>query len=122
AGWALNSVSGDNIATGTVTETQSWFTGLKWEDAFMKGNALGFAFGQPQFATALKGGDTPFDGNYAFEAYYNFQVTDNIAITPALFYLSRPLGQNTQNLVSNGEHYDGNFSVFGALVQTTFKF
>ena len=118
-GWALNSVSGDNIADGTVTQTQSWFTGLKWEDAFMKGNALGFAFGQPQFATALRGDAMPDDGNYAFELYYNFQVTDNIAIAPALFYLSRPMGQNTEGLVNNG---DGEFNVFGALVQTTFKF
>ena len=31
----------------------------------MEGNALGFAVGQPTFATALKGGDTPYDGNYA---------------------------------------------------------
>jgi carbohydrate-selective porin OprB len=89
---------------------------------FLKGNDLGFAFGQPTFATALKGGGTPFDGNYAFELYYNFQVTDNIKITPALFYLSRPLGQGTRNLVTDGSGYDGTFNVFGGLIQTTFKF
>ena len=121
-GWAINRINGDNIKIGTYTTSQSWFTGLKWDDAFMKGNALGFAVGQPTFATALEGGDTPFDGNYVFELYYNFQVTDNIAITPALFYLSRPMGQNTQNLVKNGSGYDGQFNVFGGLVQTTFKF
>ena len=57
-----------------------------------------------------------------FELYYNFQVTDNIAITPALFYLSRPMGQNTQLLEANGGAYDGQFSTFGGLIQTTFKF
>ena len=96
--------------------------GLKWDDVFLKGNDMGFAFGQATFATALEGGDTPFDGNYVFEWYYNFQVTDNIAITPSLFYLSRPEGQNTASLVENGSGYDGQFNVFGALVQTTFKF
>jgi carbohydrate-selective porin OprB len=37
------------------------------------------------------------------------QVTDNIAVTPAVFYLSNPTGT------------DG-LDTFGALVQTTFKF
>ena len=109
--------------------------GLKWDDVLLQGNAMGFAFGQPTFATSLKGckaranvynldkcGETPFDGNYAFEWYYNFQVTDNIAITPSVFYLSRPMGQYTNNLVMNGEGYDGQFNIFGGLVQTTFKF
>jgi hypothetical protein len=49
-------------------------------------------------------------------------VTDNIAITPAVFYLSRPMGQNTQALVNNGSGYDGTFNIFGGLIQTTFKF
>ncbi|MBT65585.1 MAG: porin, partial [Synechococcus sp. NP17] len=121
-GWSINTINGKRIVDGTYTNSQSWFTGLKWDDAFMDGNALGFAVGQPTFATALEGGDTPFDGNYVFELYYNFQVTDNIAVTPALFYLSRPMGQNTQNLKANGTGYDGQFNVFGGLIQTTFTF
>jgi Carbohydrate-selective porin, OprB family. len=46
--------------------------------------------------------------------WYKLQVTDNISITPALFYLSRPNGQYTANGETN--------SVFGGLVQTQFKF
>ncbi|QNI52756.1 putative porin [Synechococcus sp. BIOS-E4-1] len=121
-GWSINTVNGKRIVDGTYTNSQSWFTGLKWEDALMDGNALGIAVGQPTFATALEGSDTAFDGNYIFELYYNFQVTDNIAVAPALFYLSRPMGQNTQNLIDNGAGYDGRFNVFGGLIQTTFKF
>jgi hypothetical protein len=121
-GWGLNTVSSNDKADGSALTTQSWMAGLKWDDVFLKGNDLGFALGQPTFATALKGGDTPYDGNYVFELYYNFQVTDNIAITPALFYLSRPEGQETQSFVKNGSGYDGQFNVFGGLVQTTFKF
>jgi hypothetical protein len=157
-GWGLNNNAntGDNfygpnndklekgsIQGGSMTTSQSWMVGLKWDDVFLKGNDLGFAFGQPTFATAVKGcfnkngnqaasgnvrqnsgqcSETPFDGNYAFELYYNFQVTDNIAITPAIFYLSRPMGQNTSNLVQNGQGYDGQFNIFGGLIQTTFKF
>jgi hypothetical protein len=126
-GWGLNSLSGnENNALGIefidpyVTESQSWFVGLQWNDLFGKGNAAGMAVGQPTFATALtrgssdSGNTTPADGNYAWEWWYKFQVTDNIAVTPAIFYLSRPLGQLT------GE--DNSFSNFGGLVQTTFKF
>ncbi|QEY32903.1 porin [Synechococcus sp. RSCCF101] len=109
-------VDADDIEDRVPNEFQSWMVGLQWRDVFIEGNDLGFAVGQPQFVTSLKGGDTPFDGNYAWELWYQFQVTDNIAITPALFYLSRPQGNLT------GPTYDNNFSVFGGLVQTTFKF
>jgi carbohydrate-selective porin OprB len=54
------------------------------------------------------------DGNYAFEWWYKFQVSNNISITPAIFYLSRPLGQYTGNGFTN--------NAFGGLVQTMFKF
>ncbi|MGB7563769.1 MAG: carbohydrate porin, partial [Prochlorococcaceae cyanobacterium] len=127
AGWGYNSLSSNSIrSTGVefvtpyVTQSQSWFTGLQWTDVFVKGNSAGMAVGQPTFATALTrgssslGSTTPRDGNYAWEWWYKFQVTDNISVTPAIFYLSRPLGQLTGN---------GNtFNTLGYLVQTTFKF
>ena len=120
-GWGINTVSSSGKEDGSPITSQSWLAGLKWEDVFLKGNDLGFAVGQPNFATALKGGDTPYDGNYVFELWYNFQVTDNISISPAIFYLSRPEGQNTASLV-NGSGYDGQFNIFGGVLQTTFKF
>ena len=70
--------------------------------------------GQAVFATSLTGGVSADDGNYALEGWYKFQVTDAISITPALFYLSRPMGQRTPE----GQ----GFSSLGALVKTTFKF
>jgi hypothetical protein len=129
-GWGLNSLSGNEnganglpFATPFVSESQSWFVGLEWSDVFAKGNAAGMAVGQPVFATQLKtnpgftGNNTPDDGNYVWEWWYKFQVTDNISITPAIFYLSRPLGQQT-----SAAGTDQTFSVFGGLVQTTFRF
>ncbi len=127
AGWGYNSLSGNSIrangiefVTPYVTQSQSWFAGLQWTDVFAKGNSAGMAVGQPVFATALTRGSsalgttTPTDGNYAWEWWYKFQVTDNISVTPAIFYLSRPLGQLTGN---------GNtFNTLGYLVQTTFRF
>ncbi len=126
-GWGLNSLSGNetrsngvDFATPYVSQSQSWFVGLQWMDLFVKGNAAGMAVGQPVFATQLKSGTsqgfdtTPNDGNYVWEWWYKFQVTDNISVTPAIFYLSRPLGQLTGS--------DQSFNVFGGLVQTQFKF
>ena len=53
------------------------------------------------------------------EAYYGFQVTDNITLTPSLFYLSRPLGDLT---FDGRQGKDGTFNQFGGLVRTTFTF
>jgi hypothetical protein len=126
AGWGLNSSSDDDSSKGFGTVTsQSWYVGLQWADAFVKGNALGMAVGQPTFITSvekssvtidgLKVSSKPNDGNYAWEWWYKFQVTDNISVTPALFYLSAPLGQLQK---VDGKSFDN----FGGLVKTTFKF
>jgi hypothetical protein len=104
AGWGYNNSS---YTEGGDTASQSWYTGLVWKDVIAKGNALGFAVGQPTFVTEQNSVDGN-DGNYALEGYYKVQVTDNIAVTPSVFYLSNPAG--------------GGLDAFGALVQTTFKF
>ena len=88
--------------------------GLQWTDVFSRGNDFGFAVAQPIFATSLTGDRTPTDGNYVWEWWYKFQVTDNISVTPALVYFSRPLGMQTPA----GE----TFQQFGGLVKTSFRF
>jgi hypothetical protein len=114
-GWGINSTTySTSQPRGSLSTSQSWMVGLQWTDVFLKGNDFGFAVAQPVFATALTGGVTPNDGNYVWEWWYKFQVTDNISITPALIYLSRPLGQVTPA----GE----SFSQFGGLVKTSFSF
>ena len=138
-GWGLNTTSGRNNSTllgyrFDSATTQSWSVGLEWTDALIKGNSAGLAVGQQAFVTALglSGSRHPFlegvrgfrsasatetslvrDGQYAWEGWYRFQVTDAIAVTPALFYLSRPLGGLTQGV---------SLSQFGAVVKTSFKF
>ncbi|MFN9644438.1 MAG: iron uptake porin [Cyanobacteriota bacterium] len=137
-GWGLNSLSNNevrNLASRTeynnpyVTETQSWYVGLQWSDVFWGGNAFGMAVGQPTFATSLnRGADSSQstfinDGNYAWEWWYKFQVTDNISVTPALFWLSRPLGALTNSYGSDGSaNSSSTFGVLGGLIQTTIRF
>jgi len=114
-GWGINSTTYSTPQPrGSLSTSQSWMVGLQWTDVFQKGNDFGLAVAQPVFATALTGGESPNDGNDVWECWYKFQVTDNISITPALIYLSRPLGRVTPA----GE----SFSQFGGLVKTTFRF
>jgi hypothetical protein len=114
-GWGINTTRYSTTQPrGSLSTSQSWMVGLQWTDVFQKGNDFGFAVAQPVFATALTGGVTPNDGNVVWEWWYKVQVTDNISVTPALIYLSRPFGQVTPA----GE----SFSQFGGLVKTTFRF
>ena len=126
AGWGI---SGYRLEDGGVlfswidgASSQSWYVGLQWSDVLAKGHAFGMAVGQPTFMTRL---DTaipddpnlriPNDGNYAWEWWYKIPVRDSITITPAIYYLSAPLGQLQKN-------EGGSLSNFGALVKTTFRF
>ena len=111
-GWGIN--NSDSQRKGQVSTSQSWSVGLKWDDVFAEGNSAGMAVGQPVFATALRGGDIPSDGNYLWEWWYSFQISDAISVTPALIYLSRPMGQDTPS--------DQSFSQLADLVMTSFSF
>ena len=129
-GWGISSITQPDYkfdqsygSIRNVNQTQSWTVALQWSDAFIKGNAAGMAVGQPTFVTGLEKNkyttasgdvDGPNDGNYAWEWWYRFQVTDKISVTPALFYLSRPNGQYTRSDKTN--------TVFGGLIQTQFRF
>ena len=136
-GWGINTTNIDDDASlfADSATSQSWYVGLQWSDVFLKGNSAGMAVAQSTFITGVDfdddfdGSEWIGDGNYAWEWWYKFQVTDNISVTPALFYLSRPLGQATSaldgGLGRDGEptgDRDNTFSNFGGLVKTTFKF
>ncbi|NKB74765.1 MAG: iron uptake porin, partial [Synechococcus sp. s2_metabat2_7] len=136
AGWGYNSITdGEDTFVFRSATTQSWYVGLQWADAFMKGNTLGMAVGQPTFVTNVEyrndfdeNSNFVADGNYAWEWWYQFQVTDNISVTPAIYYLSRPYGDltNGQSRAFGGDRQnnsrDTQFNNFGGLLKTTFKF
>jgi hypothetical protein len=118
--------------------TASWMVGLQWDDAFIKGNAAGMAVGQSPFVTnaGSNADNTPrsntcnagnggcsgaYDSNYSWEWWYKFQVTDNISITPAIYYISNFNGQLGQTNQTTGST-TANSNLFGGLLKTTFKF
>jgi len=108
---------GYNDADTTIGDQDiwSWMVGLQWVDAFVKGNVLGMAIGtagqigQGSCGTALcPGGLWAEDGEdtLAYELWYKFQVTDNITVTPAFFYIEMSGADDT----------------YGGLIKTTFRF
>jgi hypothetical protein len=101
-GYGYNGVNGAGSRTG-ATNSQSWMAGLQWSDVFAKGNAAGVAYGEPSNSENAPKAQM-------FEVFYKYRVSDNISVTPAVFYVSD--NQGAQNAASN----------WGGVIQTTFKF
>jgi carbohydrate-selective porin OprB len=78
--------------------------GVQWSDVLAKGNAAGFAIGAPGNAEGLA------KDALMWETFYRYKVSDNISITPSVFYVSN--NQSLKNASSN----------YGGVIQTTFRF
>ena len=90
-------------APAASDSSDAWFAGLMWQDTFQADDKIGVAFGQP--TTNEDESTDPF----AYEFYYSYMLNDSVSVTPTVF------GGTDRNGTSGGD-------VFGALVQTTFKF
>jgi carbohydrate-selective porin OprB len=97
--------AGQATPTG-ATNSQTWFAGLQWSDVFTKGNSAGFAIGAPGNAASLSDSQKAI----MWETFYRYKVSDNISITPSIFYVS-----NNQGLKNASDNY-------GGVIQTTFRF
>ena len=93
--------NGQSQSPSSGNNNTTWQVALQWNDAFIKGNALGMAYGDMQ-----TGGNSTAPTN-AYELFYKFQVTDNISVTPAFFWI---------------DNYGSSSASTGGLVKTTFKF
>jgi hypothetical protein len=101
--------SANGATDGDTTRTFGYMVGLNWDDVFVDGNKAGMAFGSiGSYITDTQGTDAVDRDNNALELWYQYQVTDNISIKPAVFW--------TSNYTNDAD------DAFGALVQTTFKF
>ncbi len=105
AGLFVQDASSHVDASTTFT---SWMVGLHFTDLLKKGNNAGIIFGQPLFVSDASGAarlqlpgerrTTP----YHLEAYYRFQVNDNISITPGAFVLFNPESNSNNNTTTVG--------------------
>jgi hypothetical protein len=104
-GWSEVSLNSRGQTTPNgATNAQTWFAGLQWSDVFAKGNAAGIAYGQPGNSTTISKDAS------LFEVFYKYKVSDNISVTPAVFY------------VSNNQAFQNNSSNWGGVIQTKFTF
>ena len=91
----------DGVTSGTDS-SDMWFVGLQWQDIINADDKIGLALAQP-----TKHDDETNDP-FAYELYYSYQVNDGMTVTPTIF---------------GGTDRDGGTEdVFGAVLQTTFKF
>ena len=90
-------------APAASNNSTAWFVGLSWQDMIQADDRIGIALGQP-----TTNEDETVDP-FAYEAYYEFKANDSVTITPTIF------GGTDRNGTSGDD-------VFGAVLQTTFKF
>jgi hypothetical protein len=122
ASWVPSISAGVGFGTSNldvIDDNYSWMVGLQWADVGIKGNMLGMALGTSgQLRTGAPTGrgivTDNGEANLAYELWYKFQVTDNISVTPAFFWI-----ENSQ--VLGGAPGTGD-DTYGALLKTTFKF
>ena len=112
----------DMVNAGDSAQTSSWMIGLNFKDVFIQGNKAGFAIGGvPTVNSNDSGWGTDGSMPIALETWYQFQVTDNISVTPGVFWVS---GQNDEKTGKYGQVTmdKSNGDVWGGIVKTEFKF
>lgn len=109
-----NSVLGVKMAdAGDHAVMNSWMLAANFKNVFLKGNSAGIAIGGVP-SVVSNSSDWNKDGGMptAIETWYQFQVTDNISITPGIFYIS-----STTNSDGNGGG-----DTWGGVIKTQFNF
>ncbi|MGB2924924.1 MAG: iron uptake porin [Limnothrix sp.] len=93
-------IMADQANSGSAyTNLTSWMAGLYFPDALSKGSSAGILFGQPLHRVGAGDGASLSPANigdrqtpYQLEAFYKYQVNDNISVTPGAFVIFNPEG------------------------------
>jgi hypothetical protein len=85
--------------------------GFQWDNISGSSNVAGLAVGQPAHSAGATGSSP-----WLLEVFYRFFLSDNLTITPALFY---GRGVSTSNANDGGQPI---FNGLGGVIQTTFEF
>ncbi len=116
-GWAgYTNARNLSTAEGTVdrgnVDIWNWAVTLGFPDLGKQGNLAGIIVGmQPKVtSSSINEIDEDEDSSYHIEVFYEYKVTDNIAITPGVIWLTGP------------DHNNNNDDVVIGAVRTTFSF
>jgi len=103
------------VGGGDTADLLSWLVSATFKDLFAQGNQASIAFGQPPYVI---GGSLPrpegSQNPYHIEAFYRFQLSRNISVTPGLITILNP-GFITGGGVRNE-------AVFVGVLRTSFTF
>ena len=90
----------------SFTDASGYSVAFNWDDIFQADDTIGIAIGQP-----IKGTEPSAESidPFLWEAYYSFRPNDSIEIMPGIFG-----GSDVQKTTDD--------DIFGAILQTTFKF
>ncbi|GGA37921.1 hypothetical protein CYANOKiyG1_55980 [Okeania sp. KiyG1] len=83
---------------------------LAFPDLVKEGSLGGIVFGVPPVITNSNAGVDDDDTSILFEVFYRFQMNNNIAITPGLFFVTNP------------NHDSDNDTIWVGRVRTQFRF
>ncbi|MGD1873067.1 MAG: iron uptake porin, partial [Mastigocoleus sp.] len=116
-GWA-GYTNARNLSTSAAfpdrgeAEIWNWAVTLGLPDFGKKGNLAGIIFGMEPKVTSssIDGLDDDPDTSYHIEAFYQYKINDNIAVTPGVIWLTAP------------DHNDDNDDVVIGTFRTTFTF
>jgi Carbohydrate-selective porin, OprB family/S-layer homology domain len=105
------STKGGLVDRGSL-DIWNWAVTLGFPDLGKKGNLAGIIFGMEPRVTSssIDGYDKDRDTSYHIEAFYQYQVSDNISITPGVIWLTAP------------DHNSNNDDVVIGALRTTFSF
>jgi len=105
----------DEDVTGNDATLQNWAVFASIKDFAKKGNVLGITFGMPPKVTDANtvtgtGATEDSDTSYLLDVTYRHKVTDRLSLQPGFF------------AVFNPNHDNSNSTIYGAVLNTTFKF
>ncbi|TVP57536.1 MAG: hypothetical protein EA343_22550 [Nodularia sp. (in: Bacteria)] len=103
-GWAGYTNSRSLTGDGGEADIWNYAVTLGFPDLGKKGNLAGIIAGiEPQVrSSSIPGVDRDRDTSYHLEAFYQYQLTDNITITPGIIWLTSPDHNSSNNDVVIG--------------------
>lgn len=110
AGWVGHTWADEKGGNGGDAQLFNWAVTFAFPDLGKEGNLGGLVVGQAPVAYDVGGGRDEDDGSVLIEAFYRFQLNDNIALTPGVIVITSPNNDD-----------DNDTAVIGAL-RTQFRF
>lgn len=111
SGWVgLAQAAAEDLPDQPDAEIFNYAVNFAFPDLGKKGNLLGIALGQPPKVNSNDLQLIDPDTSLHLEAFYRFQVTDNISITPGVVVITNP------------EHNSSNDTIYIGTIRTTFTF